>query len=87
MGLSQNRLALDIGVHPRRINEVGEEGLDLRGAHVFGMAFVVEEDEALDPIHIGLFGAIRVVFAADGITDLVKELVGRRSVGRALTDS
>ncbi len=42
MGLSQNRLALDIGVHPRRINEVvlGRRGVSantaLRLARYFG---------------------------------------------------
>lgn len=44
MGLSQNRLALDIGVHPRRINEIVLEkrGISadsaLRLAHYFGMS-------------------------------------------------
>lgn len=42
MGLSQNRLALDIGVHPRRINEIvlGKRGITadtaLRLARYFG---------------------------------------------------
>jgi len=42
MGLSQNRLALDIGVHPRRINEIvlGRRGISansaLRLARYFG---------------------------------------------------
>jgi antitoxin HigA-1 len=42
MGLSQNRLALDIGVHPRRINEIvlGKRGITaetaLRLARFFG---------------------------------------------------
>jgi len=43
MGLSQNRLALDIGVHPRRINEIvlGKRSITadtaLRLARYFGM--------------------------------------------------
>ena len=42
MGLSQNRIALDIGVHPRRINEIvlGRRGVSantaLRLARYFG---------------------------------------------------
>ena len=42
MGLSQNRMALDIGVHPRRINEIvlGRRGISantaLRLARYFG---------------------------------------------------
>jgi len=44
MGLSQNRLALDIGVHPRRINEIvlGKRSITadtaLRLARYFGMS-------------------------------------------------
>ena len=44
MGLSQNRLALDIGVHPRRINEIvlGKRSITadtaLRLARHFGMS-------------------------------------------------
>jgi len=56
--------------------EVGDEGLDLFGAHVFGVALVVEEDEALDPFLVGLFGAAGVVFGADGVADLVHEFAG-----------
>jgi len=40
------------------------------------MALAVEENEAPDPIHVGLLGTERVVFAADGVTNLVKELAG-----------
>lgn len=56
--------------------EVGKEGLDLGGAHLAGVAFVVEEDEASDPGDVGLFGADRVVLAADGVSDLVEEFLG-----------
>jgi len=40
--------------------QVSEEGFDLRDAHLIGVAFVVEEDEAFDPMDIGLFGAVRI---------------------------
>ena len=43
------------------------------GAHVFGVAFVVKEDEAFDPVVVGLFGAVGVVLKADGVGDLVEE--------------
>ena len=36
---------------------MGEEGSDFRQAHLIGMAFVVEEDEAANPTDIRLFGA------------------------------
>ncbi len=38
--------------------EVGDECLDFGRAHVFWVAFVVEEDVAFDPILVGLFGAV-----------------------------
>ena len=58
--------------------EVGDEGLDFFCAHIFGMAFVVEEDIAFDPIHICFFGAGGVVFGADGIADLFEEFFALR---------
>lgn len=59
--------------------EVGEEGLDFWGAHLAGVAFVVEEDEAFDPGDIGLLGTDGIVLTADRIADLVQEF-GRRFV-------
>lgn len=52
---------------------MGEEGLDFRGAHVFGVAFVVEDDVAFDPVAVGLFGAVGVVLEAQGVGDLIEE--------------
>lgn len=43
---------------------MGDEGTDLGLTHVFGVAFVVEEDVAFDPVFVGLFGAVGVVFGA-----------------------
>jgi hypothetical protein len=37
--------------------QVGEESFDLRSSHIDGVSFVVEEDEAFDPIEVGPFGA------------------------------
>jgi len=54
--------------------QVGQEGLDFGRAHVFGMAFVVEQDEALDPVHVGFFGADRIVLDADGIAHTSTQL-------------
>ena len=34
------------------------------GAHFLGVAFVVEEDKAADPIHIGLLGAVGIMLEA-----------------------
>ena len=38
-------------------SEVGEEGGDLFATHIFGVAFVVKEDEAPGPFQIDFFGA------------------------------
>jgi hypothetical protein len=40
------------------------------------MALIVEEDEALDPANVSLFGVDGVVLAADRIAHLVKEFLG-----------
>ena len=58
--------------------EVGDEGLNFGDAHVFGVAFVVEEDVAADPVYVGLFGALGVVFDANGVADLFEEFPGFR---------
>jgi len=49
--------------------EVGEEGFDFGAAHFVGVALVVEQDEASDPIHVSVFGADGVVFEAQGVAD------------------
>ena len=53
--------------------QVSEEGGDLGRAHVFGVAELVEVNKAFDPIYVGVFGANRVVFDADGGAELVEE--------------
>jgi len=52
---------------------VVDEVLDLGCAHLCGVAFVVKEDVAASPVEIGLFGAVGVVFGADGIAHAVEE--------------
>jgi hypothetical protein len=39
--------------------------------HLLGMAFVVEQNVALDPIYISLFGANGIVFEPNDVTDLI----------------
>jgi len=36
--------------------EVNEEGFDLRRTRLAGVSFIVEQDVALDPVHVGSFG-------------------------------
>lgn len=56
--------------------QVGKEGLDFGAAHLDGVTFVMKQDVASDPGHVGLFGADRIVLEADGITHLVQEFLG-----------
>ena len=64
--------------------EMCDEGLDLIGAHVFGVAFIMKEDVAFDPVLVGLFGAVGVVFGADGVAHLIEQFAGRGFDGRGL---
>ena len=60
--------------------EVGEKGSNFGDAHIFGVTFVVEEDVAFDPIFVGLFRTVGVVFESNGIGNLFEEFfacVGR----------
>ena len=61
--------------------EVGNESADFLFTHVFGVAFVVKNDVAFDPVFVGLFGAVGVVFGAKGIADLVHEFFGFSGAG------
>lgn len=54
--------------------KVCKEGSYLFSAHVFGMAFVVEDDVTFDPLDVGLFCAVGVMFDANGVGDLLQEL-------------
>lgn len=46
-------------------DEVCDELVDLVYAHFFGVAFVVVEDVFADPLEVGFFGAVGVLFEAD----------------------
>ncbi len=60
------------------LGEVGKESLDFWCAHFAGVTFVMEEDEAFDPVDVGFFGAIGIVFEAQGFADLVKQFFCHR---------
>ena len=51
--------------------EVRKEGFNFGGTHFGGVAFVVEEDEAADPLDVGLLGAVGIVAGAQGGAHLV----------------
>jgi hypothetical protein len=56
--------------------QMGQKGLDFGAVHSFGMLLVVKEDEAFDPIEVGLFGTDRVVFGPPGVADLIEQFGG-----------
>ena len=66
-------LVLGRGGDVEGLGEVGEEGVDFRGAHGEGVFFVVEEDEAFDPVGIGLDGTGAEVSEGGEGADLVEE--------------
>ena len=45
--------------HAVKDGELVEEGLDIWVSHFFGVAFVVEENAAVHPVTVSLFGAVR----------------------------
>jgi hypothetical protein len=51
----------------------GEEGPDLRGAHVLAVTLLVKEGVAFDPVDVGFFGAEGTRFAADGLAQGAEE--------------
>ena len=52
-------------------SEMGKEVFHFWLAHFAGMAFVVEEDVAADPVGVGIFCAVCVATEADLLMDLV----------------
>jgi len=69
-------LILGRGSDPLVACQGGEERFDVGDAHVPGVAFVVEQDEAFDPVDVGLFSADGGVFEAQRIPDLVQQFPG-----------
>jgi hypothetical protein len=64
--------------------EVGQELLDLGSAHVAGMAFVVEQDEADDPLAVAVLSAEGIVADAQHLVNLIEQ--ARRSGQGQLTE-
>ena len=55
-----------------------QKGRDFHGAHLAGMALAMEEDVALDPVDVRLFGPTAIVACTNRVTDAVEELGLRR---------
>ena len=66
-------LALGGGGHVLFDGQMGQEGRDFGGAHVLGVAAVVKQDEAFDPIVVSVFSAAGIMLEAHGLADLVEE--------------
>lgn len=58
--------------------EVGDKCADFLDAKVFWVLLFMKDDVAFDPVDIGLFGAVGVVFGAQGFLDLLKQFFGLR---------
>jgi len=54
--------------------QVGQKGLDFPAAHLLRVSFVVEQNVPLDPVHVSLFGANRVVLDPDDVADTFDKL-------------
>ena len=57
-------------------NKVGNELIDLCHSHFARVPFIVKEDIFPHPLDVSLFGAIRVLFDANIIPELVEEFFG-----------
>jgi hypothetical protein len=54
-------------------SEVDEKGLDFWVSYFFGVAFVVEEKAAFDPVIVSLFGAVGVLLGARDAASLIEK--------------
>jgi hypothetical protein len=54
--------------------EVGQECFDFGSPHFFGVAFMVKQNIPPNPIHVTFFSPVGIVFAANGVTDLIQKL-------------
>jgi len=53
---------------------MSKESFDLSGSHFNQMAFVVLENKALCPMNIGFLAGVGIVFDANGVLELVKQI-------------
>jgi hypothetical protein len=53
--------------------KMDDECLNFGKPHLSGMALVVIDNVAFAPVHIGLLGAVRVMFGPQRIAELVEE--------------
>ena len=52
--------------------QIGQELLDFHSSHTLRVLFPMERIIASDPVDVGLFGVDGVMFALDGVSDLIE---------------
>ena len=81
-GLASPKIAEEFMVHalilggsgnPAVDRKVGQETLDFGGSHLPGVALAVEEDEAANPLDVGILRADAVVLEPDAVSHLIQE--------------
>jgi hypothetical protein len=58
--------------------EVAEEGAQVIGAQLAGMALAMEEDVTANPLQIGLLGSDAVVLDTDDVAHLIEQATATR---------
>jgi hypothetical protein len=53
----------------------------VRLLYIFGMAFLVKQNKATDPLNVGFLGLVRIVLDADGIADTIEQFLGGSARG------
>ncbi len=54
---------------------MGQKRFDFGFAHLLGMPLVVKQDEAANPLYVGFFGSVGVVFESDDISHLIQQFL------------
>jgi len=62
------RRRADLSVHGKR----GEKLLYFFLAHFSGVSFVMKENEARDPVDVGLLGLVTIMPKAEDMTDVIQ---------------
>lgn len=61
--------------------KMGEESIDLRLGHFVRMPYVMKEDEALDPMAVGLFRTAAVMAGPQRLAKTIEQLWGAWRIG------
>ena len=53
--------------------QVDKKRTDLCGSHILGMAFIMKQHKAFDPVDVGLFSADTAMLEAEDLPHLVEQ--------------